>query len=217
MKTIIVVGLAAIALIGCAEEATEAPEQTADAMQEMTEMPLGDVPIEPVAPDGEQPAPTLAELPSPEPGPNTSDYGPEDIVFSVADRDLSVRLVLTPSHLTMKLSDASMSRLRSQVNERGLRDDLKNAILESVTEVALSELEDAIDDHRQKKSRHHIRYAFSDVNSIHFQGNRLWVDIDREKPVSFDDIKTSDGRSVMTNFEPNDARNLVAAFDSLTR
>jgi hypothetical protein len=142
-------------------------------------------------------------------------YGPNDIVIAISDRDGQVRLELTPTNLTMKLSPDSMARLRSQVSSRDLKDDLKAAILASVTEVAIAELQQAADNQRQKVSTHQIRYPVAEVNSLHYRNARLWIDIEREKPLSFDDIKTADGRPVLTNFDEWDGEAFVAAFDSL--
>lgn len=149
------------------------------------------------------------------PAPDTSTHGPNDIVMAITDRDHLVQLVLTPSHVSMKLSSESMGRLRSDVNERGLKEDLKKALLESVQEVAMAELENALNEQRKKTSRHRIRYPLAAVNSMHFQNGRIWIDLQKEKPLSFDDIHTADGRPVLANFYDRDAIEFVDAFDSI--
>ncbi|MCH9693165.1 MAG: hypothetical protein K0U72_01540 [Gammaproteobacteria bacterium] len=192
-----------MSLLACGDKESEMQEEMGNmdesSMDESMPEPTGEY----VADYGDTP-----EIEPPE-------YGPNDIVISVSDLDQQVRLVLTPSNLTMKLSADAIGRLRSQVNSRDLKDDLKSAILASITEVAISELEEAADRQREKRSRHEIRYPISAVNSIHFQNGRLWIDLEREKSLSFDDIKTADGRPVLTNFDEWDAETFAVAFQSM--
>ena len=160
-----------------------------------------------------EPDPDVA-VPAAEP-PDAVDYGPTDIVLAIADRDQLVRITLTPTSLTMKLSADTVAQLRSQVRSRDLKDDLKAAILASVTEVAISELVEVVDKQKETVQKHEIRYPLDAVNSIHYQSERLWIDLEDEKPLSFDDIKTADGRPVLTNFEASDAESFAAGFETL--
>lgn len=148
----------------------------------------------------------------PEPAPS---FGPDDIVMAMTDMDRTVRLVLTPTSLTMRLSDDVVTQLRSQVTSRDLRDDLKAAILSSIEETVLTHIADEIDEQRQKISKHSIRYKLDDINTLFYREGRLYVDLKREKPVSFDDIHTADGRPILANFDSVQAEEFARAYARL--
>jgi hypothetical protein len=199
-------GAVALALIACGEESDTAVQEEVGGMELPSDDEMTDFYSESEQYTEQDDAPTYSDV---------LVYGPNDIIQAISDRDQQVQLILTPSHLSMKLSSESMHRLRSHVNKRGLKDDLKVALLASIQEIAQAELEDAVTDQRTKPSKHRIRYPLHAVNSMHFYNGRLWIDLEKEMSLSFDDIRTADGRPVLANFDEWDAEALVEAFESI--
>lgn len=212
------IAAACLVLAACGDKADQDSDIQEDIAMDDTMMPMDDGapmddsvamddPATPVVTDSSQ-ATDFVE-------PDRPQYGPNDIVYAMTDRDATARLALTPTSITMRITPDAVERIQGQVRSRDLKDDLKAAILASIQEVAVTELQSKIDEQRQKMSRHQIRYALPDVNDIFFKSDRLWIDLQNEKSLSFDDIRAPNGRPVLTNFDAADAMKFVTAYETV--
>ena len=141
---------------------------------------------------------------------------PADQLRVITDLDGDTQLILTDTRLLMLLTAEATAARTQGLTSRGFSDELKDAIKEGIKDAVREEAKKATDKIMSGGGRRlRIEYPLQQVLDMRFANGRLYIEVEREKRLSFDDIRSRDGQPVLDNFDDDEARRFADTFEQL--
>ncbi len=129
-----------------------------------------------------------------------------DARLAITTEDGAVTLLLGDREVAMQLSNRTLHKLDRKIHEKNAdNDDEDNPLGQAIKSAILSAVRSMLD--------HSMDCRLRDVRSAEYRDGRL-VLVDNDGDRIFDRVSV-DGRQVLENFSPADARAFVAEFDRL--